>query len=151
LNGETNLDEGEERFELNENRDPDRWFKARIVAEILGANPEGALDLLCDFYRVERPKLAVGVVEGRTKGVQAVYLAQKKQILAARREFLYDPFTIIHEFYHHLRYFNDRHRGTEKLADRFAIDFIEAYKAVLKALGDQSSGVEGRERREQAE
>lgn len=89
-----------------------------------------ALDLLCEYYRVERPRLRVGVTKGRTKGVLAVYVARRKEILAARRESLYDPFTILHEFYHHLRYFGDDHRGTEKYADRFAADFIRAYRTL---------------------
>lgn len=100
------------------------------MSTILDSNPDLALDLLCEYYRVERPKLGVGVVKGRSKGVQAVYSARRKEILAARREFLYDPFTILHEFYHHLRYFGDDHRGTEKYADKFAIDFIRAYRTV---------------------
>jgi hypothetical protein len=42
-----------------------------------------------------------------------------------------NPFVIIHEFYHHLRSkaVDKMHRGTEKNADKFAIEFIEAYKA----------------------
>jgi hypothetical protein len=83
---------------------------------------------------VERPKLGVGVVKGRSKGVLAVYSANRKEILAAKREYLYDPFTILHEFYHHLRYFGGIHRGTEKYADRFAIDFIQAYRRVTARL-----------------
>ena len=55
--------------------------------------------------------------------------------MAARREFLYDPFTILHEFYHHLRYFGNDHRGTEKHADRFAIDYIRAYRSKLTGTG----------------
>jgi hypothetical protein len=109
-------------------------FRAVIVATILNADPERALDLLCEHYRVERPKLGVGVVKGRSKGVQAVYSANRKEILAAKREYLYDPFTILHEFYHHLRYFGGEHRGTEKHADRFAIEFIQAYRAVVARL-----------------
>jgi hypothetical protein len=104
------------------------------VSTILDSNPDLALDLLCEYYRVERPRLRIGVVKGRTKGVQAVYSARRKEILAARREFLYDPFTILHEFYHHLRYFGDDHRGTEKYADKFAIDFIIAYNAVVARM-----------------
>ena len=74
------------------------------------------------------------MVRGRSKGVQAVYSANRKEILAARREYLYDPFTILHEFYHHLRYFGGEHRGTEKHADRFAIDFIDAYRRAAARL-----------------
>jgi hypothetical protein len=88
---------------------------------------------------VERPKLGVGVVKGRSKGVLAVYTANRKEILAAKREYLYDPFTILHEFYHHLRYFAGEHRGTEKYADKFALDFIAAYRRVAQRLHSESS------------
>lgn len=109
-------------------------FKTTVVAAILDSNPERALDLLCEHYRVERPKLRVGVVRGRSKGVLAVYSAKRKEILAARRECLYDPFTILHEFYHHLRYFGGVHRGTEKHADKFALDYIASYQRVVERL-----------------
>jgi hypothetical protein len=123
---------------LSQDRKPDEQFKALVVRTILDSNPELALDLLSEYYRVERPRLGVGVVNGRNKGVQAVYSAQRKEILAARREFLYDPFTILHEFYHHLRYFDSHHRGTEKYADKFAIDFIRAYQAYTSKGGSRS-------------
>ena len=76
--------------------------------------------------------MGVGVLEGRTKGVAAVYSLERKEILAARREYLYDPFVMIHEFYHHLRSVSGKHRGTEKQADRFALDFIDAYREVQR-------------------
>ena len=90
--------------------------------------------MLCEKYGVERPKLSVGAVKGRGKRVQAVYSANRKEILAANREFLYDPFTILHEFYHHLRYFGTEHRGTEKYADHFALEYIRAFQAITAAL-----------------
>jgi hypothetical protein len=106
-------------------------FKAVVVALILDSKPESALDTLCEYYHVERPKLGVGVVKGRSKGVLAVYSPNRKEILAAKQEYLYDPFTILHEFYHHLRQFAGHHRGTEKNADRFAMDYIAAYRRVV--------------------
>lgn len=100
--------------------------------------------MLCEYYHVEKPRLKVGVVRGRNKGVQAVYSANRKEIMAARMEFLYDPFTILHEFYHHLRYFGSEHRGTEKYADRFALNYIRAYRSVmLSGRGGESPEEEG--------
>ncbi len=98
------------------------------MATILDSRPERALELLCEHYHVEVPKLGVGVVKGRSKGVLAVYSPNRKEILAVSQEYLYDPFVILHEFYHHLRQFAGQHRGTEKNADKFALDFIAAYK-----------------------
>ncbi len=109
-------------------------FKAKIVAMILDSKTELAIELLCKRYRVSVPRLGVGVLEGRTKGVAAVYSLQRKEILAARREYLYDPFVMIHEFYHHLRSVSGKHRGTEKQADRFALDFIDAYRAFARRV-----------------
>jgi hypothetical protein len=103
-------------------------MKAAVVALILDSKPEEAIATLSKWYRVSEPRLGVGVFEGRTKGVAAVYSQNTRKILAARREYLYDPFVIVHEFYHHLRSTSGKHRGTEKQADRFALDFIASYR-----------------------
>jgi len=103
-------------------------MKVAVVALILDSKPEEAIALLSKWYRVPQPKLGVGVFEGRTKGVAAVYSQNSRKILAAKREYLYDPFVIVHEFYHHLRSTSGRHRGTEKQADKFALDFIASYR-----------------------
>ncbi|MBI3859660.1 MAG: hypothetical protein HY296_05400 [Thaumarchaeota archaeon] len=108
--------------------EPDDGFKASVVMMILDSKPEEGLEMLCKQYRVSTPKLGIGVLEGRTKGVAAVYSVNRKEILAASREYLYDPFVLIHEFYHHLRSKGGRHRGTERQADLFAIGFLRAYR-----------------------
>lgn len=110
-------------------------MRAYVVALILDSKPEEAIRVLSRWYRVAEPKLGVGVVEGKTKGVAAVYSQRRKEILAARREFLYDPFVMIHEFYHHLRSVSGKHRGTEKQADKFALEFIRAYRNVATGSG----------------
>jgi hypothetical protein len=103
-------------------------MKASVVALILDSKTEEAMRVLSRWYRVSVPGLGVGVVAGKSKGVAAVYSQNRKEILAARREFMYDPFVMIHEFYHHLRSVSGRHRGTEKQADRFALEFVDAYR-----------------------
>jgi hypothetical protein len=103
-------------------------MKAEAVWLIMDSKPEDALSLLCKWYRVPVPRLGVGVTEGKTKGVAAVYSVRRREILAANQEYLYNPFVIIHEFYHHLRSQTGQHRGTEKQADRFALDFIAAFR-----------------------
>jgi len=113
-----------------EKAEPDDGFKASVVAKILDSRPEEALSQLCERFRVDVPRLGVGVVKGRSKGVLAVYSANRKEILAVSQEYLYDPFVILHEFYHHLRQFAGKHRGTEKNADKFALDYIAAYNRV---------------------
>jgi len=70
-------------------------MKASAVALILDSKTEEAIRLLSRWYKVSVPRLGIGVVEGKTKGVAAVYSQNRKEILAARREFMYDPFVII--------------------------------------------------------
>ena len=113
-------------------------MKRDVVALILDSKTEDALALLSEWYRVRPPGLGVGVVEGRTKGVAAVYSRRRKEILAANREYLFNPFVMIHEFYHHLRSTGGKHRGTEKQADKFAMDFIAAYlRAYVEETGER--------------
>ncbi len=107
-------------------------MKVSVVALILDSNPEQAIKVLSRWYKVSEPRLGMGVFEGRTKGVAAVYSQGRKEILVAKREYLYEPFVIIHEFYHHLRSKGGKHRGTERQADEFASGFIEAYKRAAK-------------------
>ena len=99
----------------------------------MDSKTEEAISVLSKWYKVSEPRLGVGVVEGKTKGVAAVYSQRRKEILAARREYLYNPFVMVHEFYHHLRSVSGKHRGTEKQADKFALEFIAAYQRM--ALG----------------
>jgi hypothetical protein len=114
--------------------EPDDRFKAIIVSMILDSKPEAALEALSRRYRVETPRLGVGVFKRHSKGVRAVYSPERGEILAARREFLYDPFVILHEFYHHIRSVGGKHRGTEKNADRFAVEYIRAFDRVVARL-----------------
>jgi hypothetical protein len=116
--------------------EPDDLFKAVIVNMILDSKPETALEALSKRYRVDTPRLGVGVFKRHSKGVRAVYSPERREILAAKREFLYDPFVILHEFYHHIRSVGGKHRGTEKNADRFAIEYIRAFYRVATRLSD---------------
>ena len=109
-------------------------MKAYVVALIFDSNPEEAIRVLSRWYKVSIPKLGIGVVEGKTKGVAAVYSQNRKEILAARREYMYNPFVMIHEFYHHLRSASGKHRGTEKQADRFALDFVSTYQRIAGGI-----------------
>ena len=110
-------------------------MKAAVVSLILDSRPEEAIALLSKWYRVPQPKLGVGVFEGRTKGVAAVYSQNTKKILAAKREYMFDPFVMVHEFYHHLRSVGGKHRGTEKQADKFALEFIASYRRLASSGG----------------
>ncbi len=101
--------------------------KARIVHLILSKETEVALEQLSSLNHIDVPGLKVGAVRGRKKAL-AVYVEKEKTIYVAKGDNLWDPFIILHEFYHHLRCRSGKHRGTEKLADAYAVDFINAYK-----------------------
>jgi len=101
-------------------------FRADVVALILEGRPEQALKILSDHFKVEIPRLEVGMPKRHT-GKVGCYLASKATIYVTSRERLFDPRIVLHEFYHHLRTKAGEHRGTEKHANRFVSAFIAAY------------------------
>jgi len=102
-------------------------LKARTVHLILSKKPEEALKRLSEYYNVEVPKVKIGMPKGHVKS-RGCYVAGKKTIYFSHRDALYNPYVVLHEFYHHLRTIDRKHKGTEKLADAFAKGFMEAYK-----------------------
>ncbi|MCL4436419.1 MAG: hypothetical protein M1387_06875 [Thaumarchaeota archaeon] len=118
----------------NESED-DILFKVSVVETILAKRPEDALQMLSKHYKVTVPALHVGMVKGRSTGVLGVYVAKKHAIYVRDSEVLFEPFVLIHEFYHHLRTHGTFHRGTEKHADLFADSFIKAYLYVKGRAG----------------
>jgi hypothetical protein len=66
--------------------DSEDRMKAAVVALIIDSRPEDAIRVLSKWYKVREPRLGVGVFEGRTKGVAAVYSPGRKEILAGNRE-----------------------------------------------------------------
>jgi len=107
--------------------DREYLFKARVVQLILMKETVEALKALSQHYRVNVPNLKVGMPKKYSKKV-GCYVSKTKTIHIISREKLEDPFVILHEFYHHLRTQDRKHRGTEKYADRFAAEFIEAFQ-----------------------
>ena len=103
-------------------------FKARIVQLILMKETDGAIKNLSEHYNVGVPHLKVGMPKKYSKKL-GCYVSKTKTIYLMSRERLEDPFVILHEFYHHLRTQDKKHRGTEKHANRFAEEFIEAFQA----------------------
>ena len=105
----------------------DLAFKAKVVALILSRDTEKALELLSRCYGVVKPKLKVGMPKRYSKN-PACYVAKKQTIHVSHREILWNPHVILHEFYHHLRNLTDAHGGIEKYAQRFAENYIQAYR-----------------------
>jgi len=104
-------------------------FKARVVQLIVNKEAEEALKVLSQHYSVSVPRLRVGMPKRYSKRV-GCYVSETKTIHVMSREKLEDPFVILHEFYHHLRTHGGVHRGTEKNANRFAWEFIEAFQTL---------------------
>jgi hypothetical protein len=111
--------------------DSEHVFRARIVQLILMKETDEALETLSQHYRVDVPNLKVGMPKKYSKKV-GCYVSKTKTIHVISREKLEEPFVILHEFYHHLRTQNRKHRGTEKHADKFAKEFIEAFQTYYR-------------------
>jgi hypothetical protein len=101
-------------------------FKVRVVQLILKKDANAALEALSEHYRVSVPRLRVGMPK-RSGSKAGCYVSGTKMIHVASMERLYDPFVILHEFYHHLRTHGGEHRGTEKHANKFAQEYIAVY------------------------
>ncbi len=106
-------------------------FKTKIVQLILMKETDEALKALSQHYSVDVPHLKVGAPKKYSRKV-GCYVSRTKTIHVTSRKKLGDPFVILHEFYHHLRTQDGKHRGTEKHANRFAEEFIEAFQTFRK-------------------
>ncbi|MCJ7794152.1 hypothetical protein MUP42_04390 [Candidatus Bathyarchaeota archaeon] len=107
-------------------------FKPLVVWLILNGKPEEALTLLAKNYKVNVPKLKVGLPKGHKIKAFGCYISKNETITVLNCDVMVNPFVILHEFYHHLRSkaVDKMHRGTEKNADKFAMEFIVAYKTL---------------------
>lgn len=107
--------------------EPDRdeaRFYDRIVRLIRNErDPETAISELSAHYRIARPGLKIGLPKGEKRAL-GCYVRRDKTIYISSQEYLYDPYVIIHEFYHHLRNVSGKHRGTERHAEEFAVRFL---------------------------
>ena len=108
---------------------PDPKTQAMIVKLILNKRTEKSLELLSSFYSIQAPEVVVGTIKGKRKTVHAVYVGNQRRIYATNSDIFYNPFVILHEFYHHLRFRGMEHRGSEKSADKFALHFINSYNS----------------------
>ncbi len=116
------------------------FSKPFIVSLILSQKAEEALDVLAEQYKVNVPRLKVGLPKGHKKRALGVYQSRNETISVLSSDILGNPFVILHEFYHHLRSkgVDKAHRGTEKNADKFAIDFLTEYRLAVEHFSQQS-------------
>ena len=115
------------------NRIEEAEFQGNIVRLIaIERKPEEALDALCVHYRVERPVLRIGLPRGEKKAL-GCYVHRERTIYISSEDYLFDPYVLIHEFYHHLRHVDGKHKGTERHARDFALSFLgNAQRAVAR-------------------
>ncbi len=109
-------------------------FKPVVVWLILNGKTEEALTLLAKNYKVNVPTLKVGLPKGHKIKAFGCYTNKNETISVLNSDILANPFVIIHEFYHHLRSkgVDKMHRGTEKNADKFAVEFLREYEMAAK-------------------
>jgi len=115
-------------------------FKTTVVLLILNKQTEQALELLANNYEVEVPNLKIGLPKGHTTRVYGTYSTKNQTICLLNSDMLGNPFVVLHEFYHHLRSkaVDKQHRGTEKNADKFAIEYIKEYQETVKKFKPQN-------------
>ena len=110
--------------------------KAKVVSMILNKRTEEALQHLSKFYGMTPPEIVVGTVKGKRKTVYAIYVQKERKIYAINSDVFYNPFIVLHEFYHHMRTRGGIHRGSEKNANMYARNFINAYNRIIKQMTD---------------
>jgi hypothetical protein len=113
---------------------PDDLVKAKIVYMILNRKTEEALQNLSKFYNITPPEIVVGTIKGKRRSVYAVYVQKESKIYAINSDIFYNPFVVLHEFYHHIRTKGGIHRGSEKHANMYAKDFVDAYKKIARKM-----------------
>lgn len=109
-------------------------MQAKIVHMILTKRTEQALQTVSSFYHVKPPEISVGTVKGRRRTAYAVYVPKERKIYAMNSDIFYNPFVILHEFYHHLRTQVGPHRGTERHANLYAKGFMDSYMSVTDRI-----------------
>jgi hypothetical protein len=114
--------------------DLDDMVKAKIVALILDKKTEIALETLSKLYKVDTPEIVVGTIKKKRRTVYAVYVVQEKKIYALNSDIFYNPFVILHEYYHHIRSKMGIHRGSEKRANLYAQNFVDAYMKIVEKM-----------------
>ncbi len=95
----------------------------RIVRLILDGDLDEALELFCERFGVRKPRYRVGLPRGKSR-VWACYDPKRHMICFRDRSSMRNPFIVLHELYHVLRFRGGEHRGAEWKADEFAAAFI---------------------------
>jgi hypothetical protein len=118
---------------------PDDITKAKVVYLILNKKTEEALQKLSKFYKVAPPEITVGTIKGKRRTVYAVYVQRESKIYCINSDIFYNPFIVLHEFYHHIRTKGGIHKGSEKYANTYAKSFIDSYKEIVNQIKLQNN------------
>lgn len=118
---------------------PNDITKAKVVYLILNKKTEEALQNLSRFYKVTTPEITVGTIKGKRRTVYAVYVQRESKIYCINSDIFYNPFIVLHEFYHHIRTKGGIHRGSEKYANTYAKSFIDSYKKIVNQIKSQNN------------
>ena len=121
------------------NIEPDEITKAKVVYLILNKKTEEALQNLSKFYKVIPPEITVGTIKGKRRTVYAIYVQREKKIYCINSDIFYNPFIVLHEFYHHIRTRGGTHRGSEKHANMYAKSFIDSYIKIFNQIRSQNN------------
>ena len=112
----------------------DDLAKAKVVQMILDKKTEEALHSLSTHYKVSPPQIVVGTIKGKRRTVYAVYVQRERKIYCINSDIFYNPFVVLHEFYHHIRTTGGIHKGSEKYANRYAKGFIDSYNKIIEII-----------------
>ena len=112
----------------------DDLAKAKVVQMILDKKTEEALNSLSTHYKVNPPQIVVGTIKGKRRTVYAVYVKGEGKIYCINSDIFYNPFIVLHEFYHHIRTTGGIHKGSEKHANNYAKGFIDSYNKIIEIV-----------------
>ena len=118
---------------------PNDLLKAKIVCMIVNKKTEEAIEKLSNFYNIDPPEIVVGTIKGKRRTVYAVYVQKLSKIYTTNSDTFYNPFIILHEFYHHIRTKGGIHRGSEKYANTYAKSFVDSYKKIVGQIISQNN------------
>ncbi len=96
-----------------------------ILKLIVDGNADEALKIISNYYHIDPPKTMIGLPRGKCFKSYACYVPSKHTIFFKDSKAFRNPYIVLHEFYHVIRFINGKHKGTEKYANEFAKNFIQ--------------------------
>jgi hypothetical protein len=100
---------------------------------------EEALQNLSKFYKITPPEITVGTIKGKRRTIYAVYVQRESKIYCINSDVFYNPFIVLHEFYHHTWKKSGIHKGSEKHANIYAKSFIDSYTKIVNRIKSQNN------------